>query len=131
MNKFVVPFLRTLFFIILIFFGVHLWILSSLKMPIFENKILLSYGLNTFLVIAIYLFLYLYRHKYKEQLGFLYMIGSFLKFTFFFIFFYPSYHKDGHISKSEFLTFFIPYAVCLVIETYYLIKLLNSRELNE
>jgi len=131
MNQFVVPFLRSLFFVILLTLGLHLWILSIKEIPIFENKILLSYFINTILVILIFIFLYFFRHKYKEQLGFLYMIGSFVKFIFFFLFFYPSYHKDGSISKVEFLTFFTPYIICLVIETYYLIKLLNSRELNK
>jgi len=54
------------------------------------------------------------------------MLGSFLKFGLFFIFIYPSYKLDGDTTKFEFLTFFIPYIACLIIETSDLIKLLNN-----
>jgi len=56
------------------------------------------------------------------------MFGSFLKFAVFFIFFYPSYHSDGTISRLEFMAFFIPYIYALLIETLALIKLLNLPE---
>jgi len=131
MKTFFWPFFSTLLMVLFIILGIHLSVLYINNLPLLQHKIILSYTVNIFLVIVIFLFLYFYRIKYKEQLGFLYLIGSFLKFFVFFILFYPSYHKDGHISRIEFLTFFIPYASCLIIETFYLIKLLNSRELNQ
>ncbi len=56
------------------------------------------------------------------------MFGSFLKFAFFFIFFYPSYQADGDITRLEFMAFFIPYIFSLLIETMSLITLLNLPE---
>ncbi len=131
MNKYLSQFLLFLSVIILVVFGLHLLVLNTNKLSLFDHKIITSYVLNIVLAVSIYLFLYLNRIKYKAELGFLYMAGSFLKLLFFGLFLYPSYHKDGSVSKLEFFTFFIPYVTCLVIETYFLIKLLNSRELNQ
>jgi hypothetical protein len=58
-------------------------------------------------------------------LGFVFMMGSFVKFAFFFVFFYPTYHSDGIITRQEFLSFFVPYVICLIAETLTSIRLLN------
>lgn len=131
MSKFVLPFLLALIIGVVLVFGLHLFFLSLNNLPLFGDKILLSYEVNTALAIAIFLFLYKFRLKYKEELGFLYMLGSFFKFILFFTLFYPSFHEDKTVSRQEFLSFFIPYVTCLLIETYFLIKLLNSKELNK
>ncbi|WP_338732215.1 DUF6168 family protein [Mangrovimonas cancribranchiae] len=107
-------------------FFIHTYVLKQLELPAYGNKIILSYILNTILAIGILLALYFFRHKFKQQLGFLFMVGSFLKFTCFFIFFYPSFRADGDISNLEFASFFVPYATCLFTETLGGIKLLNS-----
>ena len=103
-------------------FILHLLLLSSYNLPLFENKIVLAYILNYLLALGIYILLYSYRIKLKNQLGFLFMAGSFFKFILFFIFFYPSYKIDGDINSLEFCSFFI----CLLIETYSLVKLLQN-----
>lgn len=107
-------------------FILHLLLLSYYNLPLFENKIVLAYILNYLLALGIYILLYSYRIKLKNQLGFLFMAGSFFKFILFFIFFYPSYKIDGDINSLEFSSFFIPYIVCLLIETYSLVKLLQN-----
>ncbi len=106
--------------------GIHFFILKQLKFSVFDNKIVLSYIVNTTLVILIYLGLYILNKMKEQNLGFIFMIGSFIKFGLFFLLFYPDYKSDGTIQTLEFTTFFIPYAVCLTIETYYLTKLLNK-----
>ncbi len=110
---------------ILVVFGLHLFFLHSNKYPLFENKILLSYFLNFFLAIAIYVLIYSLRTKLKNYLGFLFIGGSFLKFILFFILFYPFYLADETISILEFSSFFVPYLICLITETYALANLLN------
>ncbi len=131
MKKPLTPFLLYLTVIISAIFTLHLLALKFKELPLFHHKIVLSYSINTFLAVSTFLFLYLNRIKYKAELGFLYMAGSFLKVLFFGVLLYPSYHKDGNISRTEFFTFFIPYVTCLIIETYFLIKLLSSDELNK
>ena len=40
--------------------------------------------------------------------------------------FYPTYNADGDADKIEFLAFFVPYALSLILETYTLVKILNK-----
>lgn len=107
-------------------FIVHIFVLNYNNLPLFDNKIILAYLLNYLLALGIYFLLYFYRFKLKDQLGFLFMGGSFLKFILFFILFYPSYKSDGNINTLEFASFFLPYLICLIIETSALVKLLKN-----
>lgn len=109
-------------------FGIHLQVLNTLNLPLFENRIVLSYSINLTLIIIVFGGLYLLREKYKGQLGFLFLIGSFLKFAVFFIVFYPFYKLDNEITRTEFASFFVPYVVGLILETVSLSKWLNKLE---
>lgn len=112
--------------LLVIVFCVHIGVLKTLELPLFENRIVLSYIINLILVIVVFGILYLLKKKYKSQLGFLFLAGSFLKFAVFFIAFYPFYKLDNHISRLEFAAFFVPYAFGLVLETVSLSKWLNE-----
>ncbi|WP_100613725.1 hypothetical protein [Confluentibacter citreus] len=114
--------------LLLIVFGIHLTVLNILDYPLFNDRIIGSYIANLFLIIAVFGILYALRKKYKSQLGFLFLVGSALKFAIFFIFFYPFYKLDNHISRLEFAAFFIPYAVGLILETISLSKWLNTMD---
>lgn len=112
--------------ILAVAFCLHIIVLKAFQFPLFENKIIAAYLINLGLVIIIFGLLYLLRNKQKNQLGFLFIAGSILKFAVFFIVFYPGYKADGHISKLEFTAFFIPYALGLIVETMSLVELLNK-----
>jgi len=107
-------------------FAIHLVVLNILKLPLLENRIVLSYIVNLVLVIAIFGILYLLKEKYKSQLGFLFLAGSLLKFVVFFILFYPFYKLDNIITKLEFAAFFVPYVIGLILESVSLSKWLNK-----
>ena len=107
-------------------FFVHITILKAKELPEYDNLIVLSYCTNGFLAAAIYVLLFTFRERLKHQIGFLFMVGSFLKFVFFFILFYPVYNEDGEINKLEFAAFFVPYAISLVIETIFMAKMLKN-----
>ena len=109
-------------------FGAHLLVLNFLDKPLFNNLIITSYLINGVLAIAIFGFLYKYRQRFENQIGFLFLGGSLLKFVIFFIVFYPSFRADGEMSALEFASFFIPYAICLVLETFSLVKWLNKED---
>jgi hypothetical protein len=111
-----------------IVFSIHIVVLKVINQPLFENKIGLSYIINLALIIIVFGVLYIFKNKYKSQLGFLFLAGSFLKFTVFFIVFYPFFKEDNHISKLEFAAFFIPYVFGLILETFSLSKWLNNLE---
>jgi hypothetical protein len=125
-NNPLLNYLTFLFSFLILTAGIHFFILDRLELPLLENKIVLSYIINTLLAVTIYIGLYFLRKKQEANLGFIFMIGSFIKFGVFFLFFYPEYNADGEIQKLEFSTFFIPYAICLIIETYFLTRLLNN-----
>jgi len=120
--KFIISITTSLFLVFLL----HISILHFLNLPLFENKIVEAYLINLLMAIVIYYGLLLLKKKYSDQLGFLYMGGSFIKFIVFFLVFNPSYKLDGKIDFLEFAAFFTPYAVSLIFETLGVIKFLKK-----
>lgn len=116
----------TLISFLAIAFGIHVFVLYQLKLPLFDNRIIAAYFVNCLLALVIYLSLLLLKTKMPEQLGFLYMGGSFVKFLFFFIFFYPFYKLDGGLDSYEFAAFFVPYVISLILETFGVIQFLKK-----
>jgi hypothetical protein len=108
--------------------AVHHYLLQSANIDPIENLFFRAYIVNFLLALMIFIILQLAKKRFVTSLGFIYMAGSLIKFTGFFIFFYPTYHADGNVGKPEFLTFFVPYSVCLAFETYYLVQMLNRTE---
>lgn len=109
-----------------VLFALHILLLYTLELPLFADRIVTSYIVNFVLAIAIYAVMLLLKNKYLNQLGFIFMFGSFFKFIVFFTILYPLYKTDGIITKTEFASFFIPYVVCLIIEITSLSKWLNK-----
>jgi|SRR5690606_30428828 len=106
----------------------HLGFLYARELPLFGNLIPWSYGINFLLAIVIFFPLYFFRERFKYQIGFLYLAGSLLKFLVFFIVFYPAYKADGEMTRLEFAAFFVPYAICLILETFFASKMLHRLE---
>ncbi len=109
-----------------IFFLLHFALLRIYRFDPLGNKIALSYAVNFILAASIYVSLFFLRKRLKNQIGFLFMAGSLLKFVVFFLVFYPVYREDGQMDKLEFASFFIPYALGLVIETIFTAKMLKN-----
>jgi len=109
-----------------IVFLFHITILQSKGLPKFGDLIVLSYLVNGLLAALIFIILYRFREKLKNQIGFLFMGGSFLKFIIFFILFYPVYNADGEMGRMEFAAFFVPYGISLVVETVFTAKMLKN-----
>ena len=117
-----------LFLFLAIAFGGHLFVRNHHSYDLFADKIILSYLVNFIMATSIFLFMDKFKYKFKNTLGFLFMGGSSLKFIIFFIVFQQEYKLDGVTSKSEFASFFIPYVLCLSLEVFYLVKMLNKIE---
>ncbi len=113
---------------LLVAFCAHIVTLKLFDLPLFDNKIVLSYIVNYALIVLVFGVLFLLQNKYKSQLGFLFLAGSLFKFAVFFIVFYPIFKEDNHMSKLEFASFFIPYSIGLILETFSLSKWLNKLE---
>jgi len=126
MNQQLLNFLHRIIFITGAAFAVHILILHYLDLAHFNNKLLLSYSTNILLATLVFLMLFFLRKKFKNQLGVVFLIGSVLKFGFFFLLFYRPYSADGIISKTEFFAFFVPYFFTHTIEIFSLSKWLNK-----
>jgi len=119
-------FLPIFILLIVLVFSLHIFILSIQNHSIFSDKIIESYLLNSFVAIIIYFMIYQFKDKFKNGLGFLFILGSLIKFLLFYALIYPSFKLDGNFSKYEFASFFIPYFTCLIYETLAVSTLLNS-----
>ncbi len=116
----------TVVFIAVIAFAFHFLVNSLFEIAVEVNQLVYSYSINILLACGVIVLLFLLKKRLRDQLGFIFMFASMLKFVFFFILFYPEYNADGDLTRSEFLTFFIPYVVCLIVESVILSKFLNS-----
>lgn len=101
-------------------FSVQNALLSSAQVMLLQ-----AYAMNFIVAALLFLLIYRLRVNHPDKLGFVFMLGSGIKFTLFFVFFNPSIQFDGVTTKAEFLSFFIPYALSTLIETTSLIRLLN------
>jgi hypothetical protein len=128
MSKPIIGFCVKLLLALSVVLGIHIAILFYLGLPLFDNYILAAYFVNYILAIAIYFTLYKLRIKYLDLLGFAFMGGSFLKFAVYFIFFNSTFKENGSVSFIEAISFLSPYLTSLMIETFYLIKLLNNKD---
>ncbi len=104
--------------------GIHLLLLHVFHITP-ASIIYISYTTHFIMASALTLFLVSLSHKHKHLTGFLFLGGSLLKFAVFFIFFYPYFLDDGKITKMETLYFMIPYLTGLVLETYFVVRMLN------
>lgn len=128
MDKTISRFILQILFFGGVAFGLHILILNFLNLPLFNDKIILAYGINVVLAIVVFATLFNFREKLKNQLGFLFLGGSAIKFALFFLLFFFSYKQDDVISGTEFSAFFVPYLLTLIIEVFNLSKWLNKIE---
>lgn len=124
-----IRFILLLGVVLLFIFGIHLIALNVNEMPLWDHKIVLSYTVNFVLAVLVLLMVEMGMRKKSAQGGFIFMVGSALKFLVFFLVFYPPYKEDNVMGTAEFVTFFVPYGVCLALEVYYLSKQLNNQEI--
>jgi len=103
-------------------FVIHFIINESLEV----NQLIFSYSVNVIMAFSVVAILFLLHKKFKDQLGFVFMAASMFKFVVFFLFFYPNYKTQGDLKQVAFLSFFIPYVVCLVTESLILSRFLNG-----
>ena len=127
MIRLIVSFSLKLLILLAVIFFVHIKIVSAYEMDMFGNKIITSYVVNYVMATMIFLGLLILKEKYLDILGFVFMAGSLVKYAIYFILFNSHFKEDGVISTFEAFSFLIPYLVCLIIETFYLIKLLNNK----
>lgn len=121
-------FCTTFFVVLFLVFLVHTELLKYDGFDPYGNAIIPAYWVNYALAVLIFAIIFIYRKKYTHLLGFIFMGGSLLKFAVFFIFFNPIYKEDGIVENVESTSFLVPYLVCLFMETFTLIRVLNKED---
>lgn len=121
MNKELINFHLSIFIFLGLSYFIHNYIVNT-------EHLLFLYVINMIIAVFIYWVAYLFKDTQKEYLGFYFLAGTTLKFVVFFIIVLPIFKKDDILSKTEFLSFFVPYLISLILETKSLISLLNTSE---
>lgn len=116
---------KTLVFLI-IAFVIQTFINTFLDLPKLQHQIVEAYIINALMAIGVFWGLTILKNKYNNLIGFLFLTSSFVKFFVFLMVFYGPYKADGKIVFLEITSFFVPYLICLVLETFYLSKQLNQ-----
>lgn len=116
--------------ILLVFFGLHIWVLQELDKIFTISKIGICYTINFIIALAIFKLFSIFINKKSELLGFIFLIGSLFKFIIYFAILRPIIQNNGSLTKIEFSFFFLPYAICLILEIFYLVKAINSQQPN-
>ncbi len=120
--------ISSLFLFLAIAFSLHAIYLSQEGIGLGSYLTWQAYLFNFIVASVILFFLLALPAKHQTNLGFVFMAGSFFKFLIFFLFFYPQYKADGEMQAIEFTSFFVPYAICLSIKTFILIRRLNQAD---
>lgn len=123
-NKILFIYKFTLSLMLALFSG---YILQYYTVKVFYNHSLLitSYLINGFIALLIFFFLIFVINKAPLSGMYAFVTGSAIKLACYFIVFYPVFKSDGKLTKPEFFTFFVPYALSLTLEIIYLVKYLK------
>jgi hypothetical protein len=117
-------FLLTLLIVVIPFFVGH-YLLSN---PSWRKELIVTYGFNTFLGI-LFLLIFLWKEKIlKPYLGYYFLYFSLFKFGVFLALIRPMLDHTEGIKGHAFFSFFIPYALCLLLEIRFVIRELNTSE---
>lgn len=112
-------------------FSSHVYLHSAYNYDLFGSFIIASYIFNFAFVLLEIWFLNLRRMKEGSNLGNVYLAMSMFKFLVFFTVFIPLFKLDGVQDRFEYFGFFVPYAICLVAGTTFLIQMLNQSDSNQ
>lgn len=112
--------------ILSITFLIHASTRSYLKIGSFEMNIVVNYMFNFILTSVFYFVLLYFRQKKSKQLGFIFLFSSMLKLLLFFVILKPLISDGSGERTQEFITFFVPYGISMISETYSIVTLINK-----
>ncbi len=118
-------FLFLFIFAIIIIGGycIHVWLLNTFSWDGNMKVIHLSYIFNGVFTLLFTSGIVLVSKKFKDQVGFIFMAGSLFKIG---VFIAITKLNNLEIDKNVFLDFFVAYLICLILEVYYVSRILNS-----
>ena len=119
MTKFIVWFHLLLLLILIPAYFVH-------QHYYFADNLITLYLFNGLIAVFVVGSAFLFRKKHKDYIAFYFFGGTIIKSLLFFVLIFPLYKQDNDISRTEFLSFFVPYLLTLLVETISLVRLLNK-----
>ncbi|WP_108802703.1 DUF6168 family protein [Aquimarina sp. Aq107] len=125
MIKNLLSFLSIFLLVLLVVYGVHIGVVNFFSINNDPTIINLSYIFNAVYTIILITAILILRKKFKDQIGFIFLAGSFIKLA---VFVAITKLNGIVMDKSVFLDFFTPYVISLILEVYYVSKILNSNK---
>ena len=92
----------------------------------FADNLTSLYLFNGLVAVLVVGSAFLFRKKHKDYIAFYFFGGTIIKSLLFSVLIFPLYKQDNNISRIEFLSFFVPYLLTLLVETISLVRLLNK-----
>lgn len=123
--KIISKYILILFAVILVAFSGHFAVLNAMGQNA-GNSLFLTYGFNLGVTVLILFGFSLILKKKSKQIGSVFLISSLIKFLLFFSVITPFLKTTGSVKSYAFAAFFIPYAICLIVEVLVTIKLLKQ-----
>lgn len=130
-HSFLTVFTLVLTMVLGIVFGIHYGVLSMVHVGISLKLTASTYLLLYACTLLIVQLIYRLRKKFYHQIGFLFLVGSFLKFGLYFVYLKPVFTENQLTKPQAFLLFFIPYLISLILEAIYVAKLLRQPPVKE
>lgn len=128
MNSKILSFtLKLILFTVILYLGQYFLINNTLENRTFYYPAQWIYIFNFIATFLSYLFLLFVYSRFKESTGFAFMGSNFVKMVAAVIFLFPMLLNYEGNAFGNLMSFFIPYFLYLIFETFYAVKLLNSK----
>lgn len=114
-----------LFIISLIIGSIHFFLIGNMEVFIPLQKIYLFNFFITFISLANLYFVY---YKFRDYVGYTYLGIGIIKMALSLVFLMPLIRSDFDSKIPDTLNFFFCYFVLLIIESVFLVKLLNKKQ---
>lgn len=104
-------------------YGLHITILPFGSEGEIRDLIDFSYKFNFGITFLFTSTIILVGKNLKDYIGFIFLAGGFIKLG---IFLYLIDSLGFPVNREVFMHFFIPYVICISLEIYYILKILNG-----
>ncbi len=127
MQKKTISFLKGFLPFSIILFLIQYWLVNDLLKPDLYYSTLAIYGFHTIATFLIYMFLAFVHNTFSDKTGFAFMACSLLKMLAAVLFLLPVMLNDVANPFQDLMAFFIPYFLFLIFETFYAVRLINTK----
>mgnify|MGYP000193735089 CR=1 FL=1 len=122
--------LGQLLILVLVIGSLHLATITLLNYDFPDATLFQLYAVNFIMAIFGYAMIRLAYWLKSQVEGFVFLLGSFIKFGVLYGLFFANETPAIHESQQAFLHLFVPYAICLIWEITTLAKILNQAPKN-